>query len=258
MSESVKASSIVLRSSARTRWIILMKRGVLGLARHWLLLMNLLIAAWIGLPWLAPVFMHWGWGGAAGAVYSIYALQCHQLPERSFFLFGPKLMYSLSEIQSAWQETSNPLVLRQWIGNVDLGWKVAWSDRMVAMYTSVFVCCVMYGLVRKWWKPFRVWTFLLLIIPMAIDGSSHAVSDLWGIGRGFRDTNVWLQILTHHTFSATFYQGDALGSFNSWMRLITGALFAIGVVGFALPYINESFADIVQRSEATLAKGLGH
>ena len=49
---------------------------------------------------------------------------------------------------------------------------------------------------------------------------------------------------------------DALGSFNSWMRLITGILFGIALVGFAYPYITDSFADMARRAEATLMKGL--
>jgi len=47
--------------------------------------------------------------------------------------------------------------------------------------------------------------------------------------------------LTGNTFPATFYVGDALGSFNSWMRLITGILFALGVVWFIFPYLGRSF-----------------
>ena len=54
----------------------------------------------------------------------------------------------------------------------------------------------------------------------------------------------------------TYYQGDAFGSFNSWMRLITGLLFGIALVGIAFPYINDAFTDIARRSEATLIKGL--
>ena len=234
-----------------------MKRVALGLARHWLLFLNLLIAIWVGLPWLAPVFMHLGWFGAAKAIYFIYSFQCHQLPERSFFLFGKQAMYSLPEIQKAWRTTDDPFVLRQFIGNPDMGWKVAWSDRMVSMYTMLLVAGLGYGLVRKSWKPFRVRTVLLLLLPMAIDGTTHALSDLAGIGQGFRDTNIWLQIITDHAFSMAFYQGDALGSFNSWMRLITGVLFGIAVIGFAYPYLDDSFADVVRRSQATLMKGAG-
>ncbi len=91
---------------------------------------------------------------------------------------------------------------------------------------------------------------------MGIDGATHALSDLAGLGHGLRDTNTWLQIITNNTFSPAFYQGDALGSFNSWARLITGLLFGIALVGFAFPYINDSFADTAHRSEVTLMKAL--
>ena len=253
----VKTSSTISDSYPQTRRrIILMKRVVLGFARHWLLFVNLLIVVWVGLPWLAPVFMHLGWSSAAKAVYLIYSFQCHQLPERSYFLFGRQAMYSLAEIQTVWQSTENPLVLRQFIGNPEMGWKVAWSDRMVSMYTSILLGGLLYGLVRKQLKPLSFWMFALLLLPMGIDGGTHMVSDLAGLGDGFRDTNIWLQTITNNAFSTAFYQGDALGSFNSWMRLITGILFGIGLVGFAYPYINDSFADTVRRSEAMLLKGL--
>ena len=232
-----------------------MKRVVLGFARHWLLFVNLLIALWVALPWLAPVFMYLGWTSAGKAVYLFYSFQCHQLPERSYFLFGKQAMYSLAEIQSAWQHTTDPFILRQFIGNSEMGWKVAWSDRMVSMYTSILFGGLLYGLVRKRMKPVSFWTFAIFLLPMIIDGGTHAISDLAGIGQGFRDTNIWLQIITNNIFPMTFYQGDILGSFNSWMRLITGVLFGIALVGFAFPYINDSFADIVRRSEANLMKG---
>ncbi len=232
-----------------------MKQPMLGLARHWLFFVNLLIAVWVGLPWLAPVFMNLGWTSAAKAVYFLYSFQCHQLPERSYFLFGRQAMYSLGEIQAAWQITTDPFTLRQFIGNPEMGWKVAWSDRMVSMYSSILLGGPLYGFLRNWLKPLSFWKFAILLLPMAIDGSTHMVSDLAGIGQGFRDTNVWLQILTNNTLSTAFYQGDMLGSFNSWMRLITGILFGIALVGFAYPYINDSLADIVRPTEATLIKG---
>ena len=241
----VKTSSAIPRPSPQIQWLILMKRVVLGIARHWLLFVNLLIALWIALPWLAPIFMHLGWTSAGQAVYLFYSFQCHQLPERSYFLFGRQAMYSLAEIQSAWQTTPDPFILRQFIGNPEMGWKVAWSDRMVSMYTSILFGGLLYGLVRNWLKPLSFRVFAILLLPMFIDGGTHMVSDLAGMGQGFRDTNIWLQIVTNNVFSTAFYQGDALGSFNSWMRLITGIWFGIALVGFAYPYINDSFADTV-------------
>jgi len=217
---------------------------------------NLLIALWVALPWLAPVFVRWGWTQTAQATYFFYAFQCHQLPERSFFLFGKQAMYSWAEIQAAGANITNPLFLRQFIGNAELGWKVAWSDRMVAMYTSLLLFSLLFGMVGKRLRPLPLWGFALLLLPMAVDGGTHLISDLAGIGQGFRDTNIWLQTLTNNTFSTVFYQGDALGSFNSRVRLITGVLFGIALVEFAFPYINDSFAEIVHRSEVTLRKGL--
>lgn len=242
------------RDSLKMQKLPLIRRIVLGLSRHWLLIINLLIAIWVSLPWLAPVFMHWGWNGAGKAIYLIYSFQCHQLPERSFFLFGRQSMYSLSEIQSVWQMTTDAMVLRQFIGNPEMGWKVAWSDRMVSMYTSILFGGLLYGLVRKQLKPLSVWTFAVLLLPMVIDGGTHMISDLAGIGQGFRDTNIWLQMLTNSVFPITFYQGDALGSFNSWMRLISGILFGIALVGLAYPYLNNSFTDNARHNEATFVK----
>jgi uncharacterized membrane protein len=226
-----------------------------GFAHHWLFFVTALIAIWVTLPWLAPLLMHSGWTSAGKAIYFLYSFQCHQLPERSFFLFGRETMYSLTEIQAVWQQTTNPLVLRQFIGNPEMGWKVAWSDRMVSMYTSILFGALLYGLVHKRMKPILLGTFALLLLPMILDGGTHMISDLAGIGQGFRDTNIWLQILTNNAFPTNFYQGDALGSFNSWMRLLTGVLFGIALVAFAFPHLSNTFADIAGRSEVAHVRG---
>ena len=118
------------------------------LSRYWIFLCAIFLGTFVGLPILAPIFMNWGWSGSAKTIYLVYSFLCHQLPERSYFLFGSKTTYSLAEIQSAWQNTLNPMVLRQFIGNPEMGWKVAWSDRMVSMYTST----LFFGLL---WYPFR-------------------------------------------------------------------------------------------------------
>jgi uncharacterized membrane protein len=218
-------------------------RLVYRASRHWLLLASLLWGLFAGLPWLGPVFMELGWTSAGKTIYSIYATQCHQLPQRSFFLFGPKAMYSLAEIQAVWQDTNNPLILRQFIGNAETGWKVAWSDRMSSMYGAVFVFGLAYALLRKRLKPLPWWGFALFVLPMALDGLTHLISDLAGIGQGFRDSNAWLAVLTGQAWPPTFYAGDVIGSFNSWMRLLTGVLFGMGLVWFAYPYLEEWFAE---------------
>jgi hypothetical protein len=82
----------------------------------------------------------------------------------------------------------------------------------------------------------------LLLLPIALDGGTHMVSDFAGIGNGFRDTNAWLAVLTNNAFRSTFYTGDALGSFNSLMRFITGFLAGLGIVWLAFPYVFQTQA----------------
>ena len=103
------------------------------------------------------------------------------------------------------------------------------------MYASTFFFGLLWWPSRKRIKPISWWGFVLFLVPMFIDGSTHFVSDLAGLGQGFRYTNIWLADLTNSAFPITFYAGDALGSFNSWMRLLSGVLFGIGVVWFAFP-----------------------
>jgi len=211
--------------------------------RYWLIWFSLGFGLFVGLPFLAPALMEVGFSKAANLIYTIYSFLCHQMPQRSFFLFGEKAMYSLFEIQNAGQTTINPMVLRRFIGNSEMGWKVAWSDRMVSMYASVLFAAWIWYPFRKKLSNFPFWGFVLLLLPMGIDGFSHMISDFAGIGQGFRDTNHWLAELTNYQFSAGFYAGDALGSFNSWMRFLSGLFFGIGVVWYGFPYLNEIFED---------------
>jgi len=237
--------------SSRTRKaVITVDRLAYFFCRHWLAVVVIALGLFAGLPFLAPVLMQLGWKSAANVIYAIYATQCHQMPQRSFFLFGPKAMYSLAEVQAVWQNTTNPLILRQFVGNAQMGWKVAWSDRMVSLYGGLWLFAVLWSPLRRRVKPLPWWGFVLLALPMVLDGGTHLVSDFSGIGQGFRDSNAWLAALTGNVLPASFYAGDALGSFNSWMRILTGLLFGLGVVWLAFPYLQQAFAEMEYNMEA--------
>lgn len=207
--------------------------------QYWFTWFSVVYGIFVLLPWLAPVLMQVGAEVPGRILYTIYSFFCHQLPERSFFLFGQKAMYSMAEIQSRWQQTVNPTILRQFIGDPSTGWKVAWSDRMVAMYSSILVFAWLWWPLRRKIHPLPLYGFVLLALPMVIDGSSHFISELPVFYPGFRDTNTWLVQITGNALPGWFYLGDALGSFNSWMRLITGTLFGLGVVWFLFPIIDR-------------------
>ncbi len=210
------------------------------ISHHGFAVFVIVYGTWVWLPFLAPVFMHLGWAGAGKVIYFIYSFFCHQLPERSFFFFGEKKMYALSEIQAAWQNTIDPMILRKFVGNPAMGWKVAWSDRMISFYTSVWLFAVAWWPFRQKMKPLSWLGFALLLLPITIDGGTHMISDFAGIGQGFRDSNLWLAALTHNSLPATFYAGDALGSFNSWMRLLTGLLAGVAIGWLVFPYMFQS------------------
>ncbi len=230
-------------SSVLTTTLPKPKRSIFQwISDHWFATFLIVYGLWVFMPYLAPVFMYIGWTGAGKAIYLIYSFFCHQLPERSLFLFGEKTMYSLSEVQSAWQDTMNPLILRKFIGNETMGWKVAWSDRMISFYTSIWIFAVLWYPLRRKIKTLPWWGFILLLLPLIIDGGTHTISDFAGIGLGFRDNNQWLADWTKYALPMTFYAGDALGSFNSIMRFVSGLLAGLAIVWLAFPYIFQTQA----------------
>lgn len=212
------------------------------LAKNWFLVFAALYGLWVWIPFLAPLFMRMGWDGPGNAVYFVYSFFCHQLPERSYFLFGPQVSYSLADIQFVWIDTVNPMLLRKFTGTATMGWKVAWSDRMISFYGGVWLFALLWYPLRRRLRNLPWWGLILLLLPMFVDGVTHFLSDLAGIGQGFRDSNLWLANLTNFTLSPSFYAGDALGSFNAWMRIITGLLAGLGLVWFAFPYLDEAFS----------------
>lgn len=216
-------------------------------AAHWLATFNIGWGIFVTLPWLAPIFMALNLTLPGRVVYFIYNFFCHQLPERSWFLFGPQISYTQAQIAAAWgrplDSIGNELIRRHFIGTPELGWKVAWSDRMVAMYTSIFLFGLLYALLRARGVRLRgmpFWLFGLFILPLALDGTTHLIND--ALRLDFRQTNQWAVILTQNAFPPAFYAGDMFGSLNSVLRIVSGILFGYGVVGFLWPIMDDEFS----------------
>ena len=226
----VKSSTQVYRSG-------LLNQTAAGLLQHWLLAVNVLMGIYVLTPFAAPILMKVGLAPQGQAIYSVYSTQCHQLPERSFFLFGQSFTYPIDRINGA-RGSTDVLTLRQFIGNDGMGYKVAWSDRMVSLYTSLWLGSLLYALLRSRIKPLPLLLVALLLVPIFVDGSTHFLSDLQGIGQGFRDTNDWLRALTSGVFPPSFYAGDGWGSFNSLTRLWTGILAGLALAWAVFPRLD--------------------
>lgn len=219
--------------------------------RHWLALMLAVMLVFVTLPFLAPVAMQMGWTGLGRAIHIAYIPFCHQLPQRSFFFFGPALTYPLEAIAPV-AGTADPIQLRFFYGSPDLGWKMAWSDRMVSFYFMTPVFGLLYAALRAAGRDVQPisWKLLVLaLLPMAVDGLTHIVNDLFfGISAGgFRDTNAWLSALTGGAFPG-FYAGDHLGTFNWWMRLGTGLLAAWGLAFYIFPHLDRQMTRERERA----------
>jgi len=124
-------------SPGMRRLVLAVDRGVLWVARHWLLTVNIMGGLFAGLPILGPWLRSRGYNIPADALYVAFRLTCHQLPERSFFVFGHKMCL---------------------------------CQRCMAIYVTVFGLGLLYGLVRKHIRPLSLRWMLILWIPMAIDG----------------------------------------------------------------------------------------
>ncbi len=241
----------------RTRKLVIgVDRFAWWISKHWLGVFIVVYGAYVLAPFLAPIFMATGATDAANAVYTGYSFVCHQLPERSIFLFGEKPMYSYDEIKSVWA-LDGFLGLRQFNGNAQFGYKIAWSDRMMSFYGSIWVGALIYSVARRWLKQLSpVKWFFFGILPVGLDGITHAINDAIAqtSGTGFRDTNDWLRLITFDAFPDWFYIGDALGSFNSDLRWITGFLFGLTTVWFLFPIIEDGMRDVMTQAARQLEK----
>ncbi|MCB0245876.1 MAG: DUF2085 domain-containing protein [Anaerolineae bacterium] len=202
-------------------------RIVMGIARHWLAIANLALFTFIALPFAAPILMRVGMPRAARVFYTIYLPTCHQLPDRSYFLFGDKAVYTLADLEAAGVlSDTSVLQRRKYIGDETLGYKVAICERDIAIYGSMLIGGLMFAVARKRWRIPRlpIGIYVLFLLPIALDGFSQLF--------GLRTSN-W------------------------FLRTVTGALFGLATIWLTYPYVQESMDDIVLTTEARLAQETG-
>jgi uncharacterized membrane protein/glutaredoxin len=186
------------------------------IGRHWLMLVSIVLGVFVGLAWLVPVFAALGWWDVANPLYTAYALTCHQLPERA--------------------------------GTV-LGYQVAFCFRNTALYGGAFFFGLLYGAAQRgrlpglgWLKtPIPWWGAVLLVLPMAVDGTTH----LLGLREDMMD-------MSDPTFGAFFIGSQPL-SLNWWLRIITGLLAALGAVWFAYPRMERAVEESENRQQLLMS-----
>ena len=159
--------------------------------KHWLTVMNVLMVLFILPIVAAPYFFSTGnsiLAGIASLIMAAYHVTCHQLPERSLFIFG---------------------------------YEMAVCSRCFAIYVSFLVGGLLFYFLRNKLKPFHIFWYFVICVPMAIDGFAQ----LFGVpiprGIGPDHTLIWTQLS------------------NNGLRIITGSIFGLGSALFVLPYIQH-------------------
>ncbi len=213
--EELNGESVSIPTGMTEAFVAASSRMVAFIGRHWLGLLNLVFLLYVGLPFLAPVFMRLGATTPARVIYTIYLPFCHQLPERSYFLFGRSPTYRLEELQADGVASGNIFQRRSYIGDEEHGYKVALCERDLAIYGSMLLVGLLLA-VRRWRLPRLRWFWyvVIAIIPIGLDGGTQLI--------GLREST-W------------------------WLRTVTGALFGAGTLWFVYPYLSEAFTPLPKR-----------
>ncbi|MEE8390921.1 MAG: DUF2085 domain-containing protein [Anaerolineae bacterium] len=215
-------------SEPSSRIVIAVDRFGFWFSKHWLAVFNAFIFLYVGLPILAPVLMYLGARWLATVVYTVYRPLCHQLPQRSFFLFGPQWTYSAENLaERLGTNIGLGTATRAFVGNEAVGYKMGFCQRDIAIYGAILLVGLAYGLLRRRWKipSLPWWAYIGLgIMPILLDGGyqllSYIVPLLWPAG----------PITPHETTPA--------------MRVITGTLFGLATVWLAYPIVQKTTEEL--------------
>ncbi len=203
-----------------------------GIAKHYMAVISIFVALYLGLAFLAPVLKQAGAEVPANMIYRAYGFVCHQLAFRSFFLFGEQFVYpraaagvddlrtfnqatGLSEGSSP-QEITDAQLYR---GEDGVGYKVALCERDVAIYAGILLFGLIFSL-SGWRIPALPWYLWLPLafIPIGLDGFSQLLSQPPLGLLPFRESTPMLRVLT----------GGAFGFFTAW---------------FGFPTVEESMVE---------------
>ena len=214
---------------------------ILWLAEHWLAVFNGFFALYVGLAFLAPVLLAYGYANIANVIYAVYRLDCHQLPSRSYFIAGEQ---------------------------------VAFCHRHVAMYGTLLVAGLLFNGVRRRLKPPPLRWYVFFLVPIAVDGGLATASGwlhfmpigrLWAIGLiAMGITSAILHsrhYLTWHSYlffafgplSLIYLQYFGPYQSNWTLRTLTGLIFGLGTVWYVYPNLEKYFHKVRHQVHSKLA-----
>ena len=240
-------------------------RIIYRISRRWLLVFNIIVGIYVGLPLLAPILMNAGVTGPARAIYTAYSPFCHQMVTRSFFIGGDQYAYprelagtNLTSFEATVANTPEFAgvnmadenwgqifaIARSYLGNEQMGHKTGLCQRDMAIYGFIFLTGIAYAILRRRYniKPLPVWAFIIIGMgPIGLDGFSQ----LFGY------------------MSLSFSEGSLLNNLFGLLgvresppliRSLTGAWFGLTLTWLAYPHVNEGMKQTADELEEKLTK----
>jgi uncharacterized membrane protein len=208
-------------------------RFTLWFSQWYIWVFCLMIGFFVGIPFMAPVFMKINLIIPAKVIYAVYSPLCHQYAFRSWFLFGeqsfyPRKLAGFTKIKTyddiSGTKELDSLQAKKFDGNSIVGYKVALCERDVAIWGSLFLFALFFQLTGRKIKPYRwaiyIWVILGLV-PIGIDGVSQLPSILGTFGLP------WLPIRES----------------TPLLRTLTGSLFGLSTGFYLFPQMEETIQD---------------
>jgi uncharacterized membrane protein len=203
------APRVSAQRAALSRSIVQFAQPMLhSMGRHWLFALNTATALLLGGAIAAPLLLMAGLPQLAEPIYELYHTICHQWAMRSFFLFGNQWFYTAPQL------TADGLDPHLFVGNAELGWKLAFCERD----TAIFVGLLLFGgLYAARWRRYNIRHltyvgYALLAAPMAFDGFTQLF--------GLRE--------------------------STWeLRVATGLLFGLASAWFLYPRFDKTLPQVL-------------
>lgn len=214
-------------------------RFAMWFSKRYMLMFNLFVFIYVGLPFLAPVMLRSGASAPANAIYRFYGGLCHQLSYRSFFLFGEQPIYPRAQAGVEGFQTFNEatgldengvIAARQFRGDDVVGYKIGLCQRDLAIYGAIFLFGILFSLTGKRIKPLPLWVWLLLgIVPIGLDGGTQLVGMFVAQFQG----QFW------EFLAGIFPARESI----PFLRVLTGGLFGLTTAWFGYPLVEETMLE---------------
>jgi uncharacterized membrane protein len=147
------------------------------LLHYWATVLTCILGIIVFAALSVPFLSYFGLDALSKQIFFTLHLVCAQIPSHSFYIFGHQL---------------------------------GMCERNFSIYASMFVMSLVFVVSKKRLPGIPWWLWLLMILPMAIDGTTQMF--------GLREST-WL------------------------LRVVTGTLFGLGNIWFALPLIQKTILE---------------